>query len=134
MNKSKVKYIVVHCSDTPNEREHSASDIHRWHKEFGWDGIGYHFVVRRNGKIENGRPTYWPGAHVRGHNHESIGICLIGRDKFEFNQLTSLKVHIQVLLSEFPNAQVVGHCELDSAKTCPNFDVQAWLKAHDVYL
>ncbi|WP_017445816.1 N-acetylmuramoyl-L-alanine amidase [Gayadomonas joobiniege] len=129
MNISDVKYIVIHCSDTPNEREHTAADIHRWHKEMGWDGIGYHFVIGRGGAVEYGRPIYWPGAHVRGHNHESIGVCLVGRDEFKQPQLSSLKSLVKALRNKFNRARVVGHRELDSAKTCPNFNVQEWLTA-----
>ncbi|MER2490324.1 N-acetylmuramoyl-L-alanine amidase [Catenovulum sediminis] len=133
MKPNSVKYIVIHCSDTPDDREHTAADIHRWHKEFGWDGIGYHAVVQRSGKIEYGRPLYWPGAHVKNHNSNSIGVCLIGRHRFEQFQLSALSTFIKNLQSQFPNAKVVGHNELDPDKTCPNFDVQAWLKAQFSY-
>lgn len=131
MKATDVKYIVIHCSDSPNDREVTASDIHTWHMAKGWDGIGYHSVIHRSGQIEYGRPTYWIGSHVKGHNDESIGICLIGKDKFEEFQLNALKSWIDYQLTLFPNAKVVGHYELDSRKPCPNFDVQAWLKAYD---
>ena len=50
-----------------------AIDIHKMHLEFGWDGIGYHKIINRSGKIENGRPEYWIGAHVKGKNQISLG-------------------------------------------------------------
>lgn len=133
MKATDIKHIVIHCSDTPDEREHTAEDIHRWHKERNWDGIGYHAVIQRNGKIEYGRPWYWTGAHVNGHNTNSIGVCLIGRNKFEPFQLSALKSYLKHLQFEFPNASIVGHNELDSSKTCPNFNVQEWLKAEFAY-
>ena len=61
-----IKLLVVHCSDTEDKQNLSAFDIHKMHLKFGWDGIGYHKVINRSGKIENGRPEYWTGAHVKG--------------------------------------------------------------------
>ena len=54
-----IKFLVVHCSDTDDEENLSALDIHKMHLNFGWDGIGYHKVICKSGKIENGRPEYW---------------------------------------------------------------------------
>ena len=79
LNKRDIKYIVVHCSDTPNNEKIGAKEIHEMHLSFGWDGIGYHKVINRNGIIENGRPEYWVGAHVKGKNDLSLGVCLIGK-------------------------------------------------------
>ena len=93
----KIKFIVIHCSDTPNDRDVTAADIHRWHLEKKWSGIGYNEVIRRSGLVEHGRPPYWQGAHVRdfdgdgeGDNSDSIGICLIGRDQYTDDQFDSL--------------------------------------------
>lgn len=122
-----VRYIVVHCSDTPNGRPHNAADIDRWHKERGWAGIGYHFVILLDGTVESGRPLDTPGAHVRGYNDESIGICLIGRDEFTNAQMRSLEGLVIAMKSNHRQADVVGHYDLDSAgKTCPNFNVMEW--------
>ena len=125
----KIKYIVVHCADTPNDREVTAEEIHGWHLANGWDGIGYHKVIGRSGLVENGRPEYWQGSHVRGHNHESLGVCLVGRDSFTDDQWDSLFELINLWKLQYPKAEVVGHCDLDSHKTCPNFDVKKWAKA-----
>ena len=73
-----IRKIIVHCSDTPDEENLTASDIHLMHLGFGWDGIGYHKIINRSGKVENGRPEYWIGAHVKGKNDISLGVCLIG--------------------------------------------------------
>lgn len=117
--------IVVHCSDTPDNREHTAADIHRWHQERGWDGIGYHWVIRRDGTIEPGRPEYWTGAHVKGHNKGSIGICLIGRKHFTTAQFDALRTHLNWHPESF---ELFGHYELDPSKTCPNFNVKEWYR------
>ena len=72
MLKSKnIKFLVVHCSDTENNKILNARNIHEMHLGFGWDGIGYHKVICRSGKIENGRPEYWIGAHVKSKNEIS---------------------------------------------------------------
>lgn len=125
-----VKYIVIHCSDSPNlpddGRLDTAADIHRWHVERGFDGIGYHYVVREDGKFEKGRPDYWRGAHCKGFNHCSIGVCLIGVDEFTPDQLHKCEVIILGLLEKFPDAEVVGHRDLAPGRECPGFDVQYW--------
>ena len=122
----KIRYIVVHCSDTPNDRDVDAATIHEWHKERGFDGIGYHFVIRRDGTIENGRPIYWKGAHAKKVNHNSIGICLVGRDVFTTEQLASLELEIRRQLADRPHLRVKGHYQFDDHKTCPNFDAEQW--------
>lgn len=126
---SQIRYLVVHCADTPDDRNHTAEDIHRWHLERGWSGIGYHAVITRDGQIQTGRPDYWQGAHVNGHNAHSLGVCLIGRNKFTNAQFDALAYWISDKLAHYPGAQVVGHCDLDPKKTCPNFNVKGWWEA-----
>tara|TARA_X000000950_G_scaffold33200_1_gene35667 strand:+ start:190 stop:588 length:399 start_codon:yes stop_codon:yes gene_type:complete len=123
----KIKYLIVHCSDTNNDL--TAIDIHKMHLNFGWDGIGYHKVILRNGKVENGRPEYWIGAHVKGKNKISLGVCLIGKDQFTNKQFKSLELVLKKWKSFYPNANVIGHCDTgETDKTCPNFDVITWSK------
>ena len=117
--------VIVHCSDTPNEREVTAADIHRWHTKQGWDGIGYHYVIRRDGTLEHGRPHYWTGAHCKGHN-EAIGICLIGRGGFTGQQCDVLTGLLFDLKQQLGSYEIFGHYELDERKTCPNFNVGEW--------
>ena len=124
-----VGLLVVHCSDTKNSINLSAADIHKMHLGFNWDGIGYHKVIQRSGKIENGRPEYWIGAHVKGKNENSLGVCLIGRNKFTKKQYLSLEKILRKWKSLYPEAEIVGHRDIgDTNKTCPNFDVRAWVK------
>ena len=127
--KLKINKIIIHCSDTPNGRDHDAADIHRWHQQRGWSGIGYHYVIKLNGDVENGRPDYWQGAHAQAHNNNSLGVCLIGRDEFTHNQHQGLHILLESLLIDYPDAKVIGHNEV-SSKTCPNFNVQNWLVEH----
>jgi len=122
-----IKYLVVHCSDIPDDEPQTASDIHAMHLGFGWHGVGYHRVINRNGLIEHGRPDYWIGAHVYGHNEISLGVCLIGRSTFTDEQFQSLEVVLREWTSKYPKAKVVGHCDFDNTeKTCPNFDAGKW--------
>lgn len=122
-----VDYIVVHCSDTPNGRHHDANDIRLWHmRGNGWDDIGYHYVIQISGEVERGRNHDTPGAHVRGYNDRSLGICLIGRDEFTEAQMRSLEAIVIMLKSQWSNADIVGHTDLDKAKTCPNLNVLEW--------
>ena len=73
-----INYIIIHCSATKAGQDFHASDIDRWHKERGFDCIGYHRVIDLDGTIEKGRNISKPGAHCKGHNADSIGICYIG--------------------------------------------------------
>ncbi|MDA9806224.1 N-acetylmuramoyl-L-alanine amidase [Alphaproteobacteria bacterium] len=129
LSEKKINLLVVHCSDTANYQNLSAIDIHQMHLSFGWDGIGYHKIIKRSGKIENGRPEYWIGAHVKGKNDISLGVCLIGRDNFTKNQFKSLELVLKKWKRLYPNAKIVGHRDTGKTqKTCPNFDVIGWSK------
>ena len=122
-----MKELIIHCSASPNGRDDRASDIHRWHKEKGWDGIGYHHVITIDGEVEAGRPIFWQGAHAGSHNPDSIGVCIIGTDVFNITQWDSLERLVKGYLTKYPNIKVFGHNEI-SDKKCPGFDVQWWLK------
>jgi N-acetylmuramoyl-L-alanine amidase len=122
-----IKMLVVHCSDTPDDTPLRAPDIQQMHLGFGWDGIGYHYVIGRDGKCEAGRPEYWQGAHVKGVNDQSLGVCLIGRTHFTAAQLTCLETLLRQWQMRYPGAVILGHRDAaDTPKTCPNFDVAAW--------
>lgn len=126
-----IEKIVVHCSASPQGRRDDAETIHRWHLERGWSGIGYNTIILESGEIEQGRPLYWAGAHVGGHNEHSVGICLIGLGgDATRDQLQSLRYYITTILEKFPNAEILGHSDLDSKKPhCPGFDVKDWWQA-----
>lgn len=74
----RINDIILHCSATPEGKDFSVQDIDRWHREKGWDGIGYHYVVYRDGSVHVGRSIDKAGAHCVGHNAHSIGVCYIG--------------------------------------------------------
>ncbi len=122
-----IELLVVHCSDTPDDEPLRARDIQAMHLGFGWHGIGYHRVIGRDGLCEPGRPEYWRGAHVRGVNERSLGVCLIGRHDFTAAQMDSLAALLADWQHRYPKARVVGHRDaVETHKTCPNFDAAAW--------
>lgn len=142
-----IKFIVVHCAATPPTLDVGAKEIDLWHRKRGWSGIGYHRVIRRDGKIEYGRNLETPGAHAQGYNLLSWGIVLIGGvneagpyGKPEANytdaQYDALRFQIDVLKNLAPQAQVLGHCDLPSPharlKACPSFDVRTWLDSGEI--
>lgn len=130
----KIERIIVHGADTPEDMDVGVNAIRQWHtdpkpKGNGWDDIGYHFVIRRDGTREVGRDFDTPGAHCRGYNKTSVGICLAGgKPRFNYtrSQLTALEQLIYELLDQHPKARVHGHHTFDPTKTCPLFDVEAW--------
>lgn len=74
----KINKITIHCSATRPDQECNAAIIDEWHKARGWSGIGYHYVILRDGTLERGRDVKFMGAHVLGHNEGNIGICMVG--------------------------------------------------------
>ena len=126
-----IKYIVVHTSASPQGRGDNAEKIHTWHLARKWDGLGYHFVILEDGTIQNGRPEYWQGSHVRKHNHHSLGVCLIGMggDATQ-EQLNSLHQLAGGLSFKY-GAVLVGHSDLDpkNKPDCPGFNVKEWFKS-----
>lgn len=137
--------IIIHCSATKEGKDFHAADIEQWHKQQGFGfstpsgiknpanfaHIGYHYVIDLDGFIEYGRPLELQGAHCKGQNTSSIGICYIGGLDSEGNpkntmtedQERSLVALIHQLLQIYPNLSVHGHNEF-AAKACPCFDVQ----------
>lgn len=137
MNRT-IENIVIHCSATKPNQDIGSKEIRSWHLANGWKDIGYHFVIRRNGKIELGRSLDVRGAHVRGHNAASIGVCYVGgvdenmnpEDNRTAEQLRSMELLVSLLWAMFPDADVLGHCDFPGVtKACPSFDVKTWLEA-----
>lgn len=132
----KINKIIIHCSATPEGRDVTVDTIRIWHKKRGFNDIGYHYVIYRDGSIHGGRPEDKQGAHCQGQNANSIGICYIGgmdkdnkkaKDTRTDQQKKALLNLCRMLLKKYPDAQIHGHYEFDN-KACPSFDVQAWRK------
>ena len=126
------KRIVYHCLDTPDEGDsYGFTQVNRWHKENGWrdpvSGIscGYHYIIRRSGLVEIGRPESSRGAHTRGHNTDSLGIAYAGRKRMTEMQIASLitlfgKIYLRHKISP---EEFLGHYELNRSKDCPGQDM-----------
>ena len=131
-----IQFLVIHCSATPKSLEIGAYEIDKMHRlERGFDRIGYHWVIKRDGTIEKGREEKEIGAHAYGYNKGSLGICLVGglsdlnepENNFTPNQFESLYRLLKQLKENYPDAKILGHRDLPNVqKQCPCFDVIPW--------
>lgn len=165
MNRN-ITLIVIHCSASPNEDSlfrgslgqpgftTPIKTIDDWHAARGFQrdeqarrffnpdlvAIGYHYVIYRNGVTVTGRRELEMGAHVKGFNQKSLGLCLIGTDQFTPEQWQTLRDLVTLLQKRYPDARIVGHRDLSPdrngngvvepgewTKTCPGFSVAEWL-------
>tara|TARA_R110001632_G_scaffold56213_1_gene137665 strand:+ start:812 stop:1246 length:435 start_codon:yes stop_codon:yes gene_type:complete len=128
----KINSIIVHCSATPEGREVDIDTIRGWHvNERGWSDIGYHYVIYLDGSIHKGRSLKKQGAHTKGHNKNSIGICYIGgleedcktskdtRTDAQKESLTTLLLELKTV--NYCDAIIHSHSDF-SNKDCPSFD------------
>lgn len=136
----KIDYVVLHCAATSlSHDDHiDIEDIRDWHVNGnGWRDVGYHYVIDRKGNIQEGRNLNTIGAHVRGYNSRSIGICLIGgfdrrgRGNLPYKKLYNLKQRnalsflLDKLTKKFPRAKIKGHRDFPGVnKICPSFNVK----------
>ncbi len=127
-----ITLIVIHCLAVRPGQTSSAAQIDTWHRDRGWKlGIGYHYVVRRDGEIEPGRPEWMIGAHAVGYNLHSLGVCYEGGldehgksdDTRTPAQRAALIALLRSLKVDYPNARILGHRDLPNVhKDCPCFD------------
>lgn len=144
-----INLIAIHCTASPNGRPLPLETLEREHLRRGFNGIGYHYVIGVDGSVSQTRPLEKLGAHVKGHNANSIGISLVGGlggpDKlnpglFTRPQWASLKTLVQTLKAKYPAARICGHRDLSPdldgdgevephewLKLCPTFSVLEWL-------
>lgn len=142
----RIGFIVIHCSATPATAVNvDAAEIRRWHRQKGWRDIGYHYVIKRDGTVEKGRPDDQPGAHEPRINSHSIAICLVGgsppngskeakaglgENNYTPAQWASLAKLVISLHAKHPTAVVLGHRDVPGVrKACPSFDAKAWWAA-----
>ncbi len=100
----------------------SVEDIHRWHKENGWSGMGYHFLVRKDGSIWEGRPIDKVGAHAYGYNNDSIGICFEGnfeKEKMSTEQKNAGKWLVSYVRKLYPTITTIQRHKDLMATACP---------------
>ena len=140
--------IILHCAETPDAGDQFGIEhINRWHRDNQWspyvsiDGkeiyCGYHYVIKRSGVVEIGRPEDVPGIHTKGHNANSIGICYMGTRRMTEMQLNSLvRLYKQIYSRhQIEPENVFGHYEYNEHKPCPGQDmtvVRALFRLHKI--
>lgn len=126
--------IVLHNTGAEEDTDTDADSIHNYHLSIGWVGIGYHFVIRKDGTIEKGRPEWAVGSHAYGENSHTIGIHLSGN--FTIAEPTEAQVESCAMLIAYlcnkygiptNRERIVGHCEVNDDTDCPGENLQALL-------
>ena len=126
----KIKQIILHVSDSPDDRDIGFKEINQWHRERGFMSpsnisCGYHYIIRKDGTIEKGRPDSEVGAHCYGQNKTSIGVVWVGRNKLSLEQNNKLIRTLRYLINKYklnPD-DIKGHHEYEDGKTCPNLNM-----------
>lgn len=134
-----ISYIVIHCSATRHSEIISIDDLREDHLCRGFDDIGYHWIINIDGTIKKGRSVKFQGAHCRGYNDKSIGICYIGglddngipTNTMTSNQEKALVTLCTQIKAKYANIQIIGHNQV-SDKECPCFDVKELINKHNL--
>lgn len=140
-----MRFIVVHAAATPPSMDIGAEWIDRIHRERGFRKIGYHYVIRRDGTIETGRSEEEMGAHTKGWNRNTLGVCLVGgiaegstapEDNFTQAQFDSLDKLLIRLHEKYPEAEFRGHRDFPNhtSRGCPCFDHLAYFQTLKIKL
>ena len=126
-----INEIIIHCSATREDQDITVETIRKWHMEGrGWSDIGYHFYIDIHGEIHKGRDIAKIGAHCKGHNRNSIGICYCGgveadgktpKDTRLECQKEALVAVLRTLKAMYPNAVIHSHNDFAN-KACPSFN------------
>lgn len=130
-----INEIIVHCTDTKVTQNFDISDVRQWHISRGFNDVGYHYYIKLDGTVQLGRALKVAGAHCKGHNSHSIGICFEGglnADGTKWDgpleaQIESFFIVFDYIDALIPNIKVSNHYEY-STKTCPNFNIHEYLQ------
>ena len=140
--RARTDFIVIHSTRTKPSEDLSAKDITLKHRKEGFFHNAFHYIIKRDGTVEQGRDDDELQAHVKNYNHISTSVCVVGgakeenwklgEDNFTSEEWESLKKVLEELVIKYPEARIVGHYELDERKTCPNFNVREYLLNEDI--
>ena len=131
----RIDLIILHCTASRPNQHISMEQLDKMHKAKGWKCCGYHYYITRDGQLHFGRSEEMVGAHARHYNAHSIGICYEGgldeRGRAADTRTPAQKLTLYTLLvslkQDYPDAEIVGHCELEGVhKACPCFDVRVY--------
>jgi N-acetylmuramoyl-L-alanine amidase len=145
--KRDITEVVVHATESYTDKDIGAIEINNIHNELGHDGIGYHYVIRRDGRLQRGRPINRNGEHapLNGHDIYSIGLVLVGglnissgaenptdfrsAQAFTREQYTTLEKFLRSFYRKYPGGQVFGHNDIDEVELDPYFDVVDYVES-----
>lgn len=128
-----IKQAIIHCAATAEGIDFDIEDIREWHINNGFRDVGYNFVIKLNGDIQEGRPVGSWGAHTKGHNSPAnVGICYIGgldmkgrpKDTRTDEQKEAMLDLLTDLKRENPEMHIMGHRDTGANKACPCFDAE----------
>lgn len=125
-----INKVILHCSDSDYAHHDDIKVIKKWHTDpkskggRGWKDVGYHYFIRKDGLIQKGRDIDVMGAHCKGENKTSIGICLSGKHKFTDKQFEALEKLIRGLDIRLRNKFTIHPHNEFSSKSCPNFSLE----------
>ena len=138
--------VVCHWTETPTNKNIGSEEINNLHVDQGLNGIGYHYVIRRDGSIQRGRPVNIEGEHALDHNQRSIAVCFVGGinvpsetinitqfisvQSLTRSQFNSFDHFCRAFYNVWPGGQVLGHSDIDNLTNDPGFDVRAYVKAN----
>ena len=143
--KRQISEVVIHATETTSNKDIGAIEINNIHNELGHDGIGYHYVIRRDGRLQRGRPINKQGEHAATNNHDiySIGLVLVGglnissgaknatdyasSQSFTREQFTTLEKFLRSYYRKYSGGQVFGHNSIDLNEEDPYFDVEDYI-------
>lgn len=140
-----VTEVIIHATETYTDKDIGSIEINNIHKELGYDGIGYHYVIRRDGRLQRGRPVNRVGEHTEGRNRNSIGVVMVGginvssgtkdplsylsAQSFTRAQYTTLETLLGAIYKRYHGMQVFGHNDIDDEQQDPYFDVPDYVGA-----
>lgn len=121
----KIDTIVIHCSASDHHSHDDVSVMRKWHLDKGWSDVGYHYFIKKDGTLQAGRDERKPGAHAKGFNATSIGICLHGLEEKNFteDQFKTCAALINVLVDKYDIKTIIPHNFVNKHKSCPVFNV-----------
>ena len=131
----RIDLIVIHCTASRPDQHISMEQLDKMHQARGWKCCGYHYYITRDGQLHFGRPEEMVGAHARHYNAHSIGICYEGgldeKGRYADTRTPAQKLTLHTLLislkADYPDAEIVGHCELEGVhKACPCFSCKEY--------
>ncbi len=125
----KINKIIVHHSASDGKTT-TPEEIKSWHLKRGLKDIGYHYLIDYDGFLDIGRLSERVGAHCKGKNKDSIGICVIGNFETDFpskKQAEVLRRFLKDLKREYPEATIEGHCE-NANTLCPGKNLMPYIK------